>query len=68
MAGLSLVLEVEEPRKQNHHPPGKAQIVSKTSLHHHRCTNKRLGVSSFLQRCFLCLKELAKDRDIYMYR
>jgi hypothetical protein len=25
-------------------------------------------VSSFLQRCFLCLKELAKDRDIYMYR
>ncbi|TVU29442.1 hypothetical protein EJB05_21008 [Eragrostis curvula] len=64
MAGLSVLLETHN---KNH--PGKPRIVSKATLHSHGAKlQPATAASSFLQRCSLCHKELAADRDIYMYR
>uniref|UniRef100_A0A0E0CMR3 FLZ-type domain-containing protein n=1 Tax=Oryza meridionalis TaxID=40149 RepID=A0A0E0CMR3_9ORYZ len=72
MAGLSVLLETH---KNDHHPSMRPpQIISKATLHSHPKTMSsssspaRATMSSFLQRCFLCRKELADGKDIYMYR
>ncbi|OEL37108.1 hypothetical protein BAE44_0001872 [Dichanthelium oligosanthes] len=72
MAGLSVVLETTHKS----HPAGNgkppAQIISKATLvihgpKHHKQASPAAS-SSFLQRCYLCHRELAEGRDIYMYR
>ncbi|BAF09211.1 FCS-Like Zinc finger 15 [Oryza sativa Japonica Group] len=74
MAGLSVLLETH---KNDHHPNMRPpQIISKATLHSHPetmsssspATATTATMSSFLQRCFLCRRELADGKDIYMYR
>ncbi|XP_062221093.1 FCS-Like Zinc finger 15-like [Phragmites australis] len=66
MAGLSVLLETHK------NGAGKPQIISKATLLHSpramTAPSPPATASSFLQRCSLCHKELAEDRDIYMYR
>lgn len=77
MAGLSVLLE---PHGKSH-PGGKAaaaQIISKATLVIHKQQQQQqqqvpvavpaTAAGSFLQRCYLCHRELAEGRDIYMYR
>ncbi|KAF0935820.1 hypothetical protein E2562_036304 [Oryza meyeriana var. granulata] len=69
MAGLSVLLETHK----NHSSMKPTQIISKATLHSHpRISSSPAATttarSSFLQRCFLCHKELADGKDIYMYR
>ncbi|WVZ74787.1 hypothetical protein U9M48_022923 [Paspalum notatum var. saurae] len=73
MAGLSVVLEPHNNHKR--HPAGKppAQIISKATLAIHGGpkpppATTTAVMSSFLQSCCLCHRELAEGRDIYMYR
>ncbi|KAG2659466.1 FCS-Like Zinc finger 15-like [Panicum virgatum] len=68
MAGLSVLLETTH---KSH--PGKppAQIISKATLVIRGAKPKQVSpaaATSFLQRCFLCHRELAEGMDIYMYR
>ncbi|KAF8652964.1 hypothetical protein HU200_062395 [Digitaria exilis] len=66
MAGLSVLLETTH---KSHSGKPAAQIISKATLVMvHGPKQKHKQVSSFLQRCFLCHRELAEGRDIYMYR
>ncbi|XP_015688652.2 FCS-Like Zinc finger 15-like [Oryza brachyantha] len=72
MAGLSVLLETTHKNRSSStkHP----QVISKATLHSHPKISSTspsaaaATTSSFLQRCFLCRKELAGDKDIYMYR
>ena len=68
MAGLSVLLETTH---KSH--PGKppAQIISNATLVIRGAKPKQVSpaaATSFLQRCFLCHRELAEGMDIYMYR
>uniref|UniRef100_A0A0E0K1U7 FLZ-type domain-containing protein n=1 Tax=Oryza punctata TaxID=4537 RepID=A0A0E0K1U7_ORYPU len=73
MAGLSVLLETHKNDHPSMRPP---QIISKATLHSHpkmsssspAAAAATATMSSFLQRCFLCRKELADGKDIYMYR
>uniref|UniRef100_A0A0D9VHR4 FLZ-type domain-containing protein n=1 Tax=Leersia perrieri TaxID=77586 RepID=A0A0D9VHR4_9ORYZ len=69
MAGLSVLLETHKNHSSMNPPP---QIISKASLHSHppkiSSPATVTTTSYFLQRCFLCHKELADGKDIYMYR
>lgn len=67
MAGLSVLLETNKNNSR------KPRIISKATLHNRRISSSSpatttVATSSFLQRCFLCGKELAEGKDIYMYR
>ncbi|XP_047077555.1 FCS-Like Zinc finger 15-like [Lolium rigidum] len=72
MAGLSVLLETQESSCI------RPQIVSKATLHSPKipssspwspaATPSATTTGSFLQRCFLCHKDLAENNDIYMYR
>ncbi|KAG8071264.1 hypothetical protein GUJ93_ZPchr0006g43506 [Zizania palustris] len=75
MAGLSVLLETHESHSSRKEP----QIISKATLHSHPAAKisssssssppaARTTTSSFLQHCFLCRRELAEGKDIYMYR
>ncbi|KAL5213046.1 hypothetical protein ABZP36_023893 [Zizania latifolia] len=72
MAGLSVLLETHKSHSSRKEP----QIISKATLHSHPAAKissssspaARTTPSSFLQHCFLCRRELAEGKDIYMYR
>ncbi|KAF8765890.1 hypothetical protein HU200_008058 [Digitaria exilis] len=74
MAGLVMLLETTTARQQKHHLLRHAARTTPLSCPSSSSSSRApapvasAACSSFLQRCFLCHRELAGGMDIYIYR
>ncbi|KAF8672933.1 hypothetical protein HU200_049127 [Digitaria exilis] len=71
MAGLVMLLETTTASQQKHHLLRHAARTTPLSCPSSSSPSRApapASCSSFLQRCFLCNRELAGGMDIYMYR